>query len=785
MENSSSARYTTCMKDVLIIIRRNVASPIVIAIVVLATTLLILGERRDAWFISVVITVNTLLAIVQELRARHALKKLELLSAPRARLIRDDGRIDEVMFDELAIGDTIRLQTGDEIPADAEVVTSHGIEVNESMLTGEAASIEKVHRQMVYAGSMVVAGAADVKVTAVGAATKAGTMTATLRRYTPQLTPLQRAINRAITLLTYGALVLAILIFVVYYASGQDAVRIFKTITAAAVTIVPEGLLLASSLLLAFGSLKLAQARVLPQKLAAIEAMALLDVLCVDKTGTLTSEAITFDSWVPIGRTSEAQTARWQRLVGMMARETSGDNPTGEAIIQALGSPEPYKVVGILAFSSARKLSGTRIECDGDMATMMIGAPEYLVTYAPLSSGVEQQISELARQGKRVLAVATFDDHETPLKQLALGSGTVVGLVVLTNPLREGVTETVAYLQQQGVSLRVISGDNPETVQYVAAAAGIADAERVTTGTELALLDDSAWRTAVESTIVFARVLPEQKDRIIATLHDRDAFVGMVGDGVNDALALKTADLGIAMYAGAAASRRVADIVLLDNSFTSLPLGMTLGNRIMQAIELISILFYHKIIYGVTLLLVTLAIGLPYPFAPRHVTFLNIFLVTLPTVMWAFFPPTPKHRINPRGYWHDTLRPVAPIALISGGVVTAFYTVATLVRPHDHSGVATSTVLVATFFGIWTVFLASRMLGVVYDRMTRLARAAYLLAVACVALISFGSATLRDFFDFSRPTWGFFIPALLLIVCAAIAQYQLARRAGDRFRVAS
>lgn len=770
------------MKDFLVILRRNVLSPIVIAILVLAATLLVLGERRDAWFISVVIVVNTVLAIVQEVRAQRALKKLELLSAPRARRLRDDETLEEVMYDQLQLGDLIRIQAGDEMPADAELVINHGLEVDEGLLTGESTPIDKQHGQQLYAGSVVVAGAATARVTAVGLSTKAGMMTVTLKSYTPQLTPLQKAINRAITYLTYGALALAVVIFVVYHATGQDAIRIFKTITAAAVTIVPEGLLLASSLLLAFGSLKLAQAQVLPQKLAAIEAMALLSVLCVDKTGTLTTNIITFDSFVPHKSFNAREVERLRTLIGIVARETSSENPTGQAIVQALGVTTPHKVVGTLPFSSARKLSGARVELDGDIATLLMGAPEYIAQYAELSPGDEHKIHQAARDGKRVLAVALINDNETALRQLKPGSGKLAGLLFLTNALREGVTDTIAYLQGAGVSMRVISGDNPATVQYVAAAAGIRATDHVTTGAELALLDDTAWRKTVAQTTIFARVLPEQKERIIATLMAEGQFTGMVGDGVNDALALKKADLGVAMYAGAAATRRVADIVLLDNSFTSLPLGMKLGNRIMQAIELIAVLFFHKIIYGVTLLLATLAIGEVYPFAPRHVTFMNIFLVTLPTVMWAFFPPRPQHRINPQHFWRDTLQSVLPIGLISGGVVTVFYSVASALRPHDHASVVTSTVLVATFFGVWMVFLASRMLGVVYDPLTRLARAAYLAAVLVVALLSFGSGLLRDFFDFSRPDWSFLWPAMLLVAVAATLQYQLARRAGDTLR---
>jgi cation-transporting ATPase E len=770
------------MKDFLAILRRNFVSPIVIAIFILATTLLVLGERRDAWFISIVIIVNTLIAIVQEVRAQRALKKLELMSAPHARRRTSRGDYEEVMYDALEPGDQIRLLSGDEVPADGEVIEGQGLEVNESMLTGESAPVEKSPGSVVYAASIVVAGGAVVRVTAVGAASKAGTMTASLKRYIPQVTPLQRAIGRAITILTYGALILAVLIFFVYYTSGYDAIKIFKTITSAAVTVVPEGLLLASSLLLAFGSIKLAQAKVLPQKLSAIEAMALLSVLCVDKTGTLTSDDITFESLELFkGRVARDET-HYQALVGMLAEETGEGNATGLAIAQALRSDQVYEVLETLAFSSTRKLSGVRLKVDNEVHTLIMGAPEYVAEYAPLSAARQRAIAGWAAEGKRVLYVVGFDDHDTGLKKLLPKSGWPLGLILLSNPLREGVIDTVQYLQNNGVSLRVISGDNPATVRYVAAQAGIKNPDRIITGGELAGLTEEAWQKTVSTTTIFARVLPEQKERLIQTFMSDGQFTGMVGDGVNDALALKKADLGVAMFAGAAASRRVADIVLLNNSFTSLPLGMKLGNRIMQAVELIAVLFFHKITYAVVLLLTTLILGMTYPFAPRHVTFMNIFLVSLPTLMWTLFPPSPQHRINPMHFWRDTLFAVLPIAAISGVVVTVFYWFASRAYPNDELGVATSTVLVATFFGVYMVFIASLLLGVVYDQPARLARLGYIAAVVVVAVVSFGFPLTRNFFDFTTPAFLYIWPAVLMVVLAALVQYQLALRAGRRLR---
>lgn len=766
------------MRDYLDIIRRNLMSPIVIAIFLLALALLYAGERRDAWFISVVIAVNTVIGIVQEVRAKYALKQLELMSAPRARLVRGDEVV-EVMYDALQVGDEILLEAGDELPADGVVLSARGLEVNESMLTGESASIDKKKHDEVYAATTVIAGSARVRVTAVGDATKAGAISATLKQYTPRLTPLQQAIQNAITFLTYCAIVLSLLVFARYRIAGFESVRILKTIITSAITIVPEGLLLASSLLLAFGSLKLAQAKVLPQKLSAIEAMALLNILCTDKTGTLTSDEITLERVEPFGSGNEPV----KQLAAMVAHETSGGNATGQAIITALDLPYEYTVDDILAFSSARKFAGVRARVDGRFRTLIMGAPEYVARMAPLSTTEQQQIEKWTDDGLRVLLLAEFDDNNTPLKSLKSGSGRPLAVVLLRNLLRDGVVDTVAFLQRQGVNIRVISGDNPRTVQYVARAAGINNPDTAITGAELAELDEPAFATAADQHTIFARALPEQKERLIAHFSQRNhQFTGMVGDGVNDALALKKADLGVAMYAGAPASRRVADIILLNNSFNSLPLGMRLGNQIMQAIEVIATLFFHKIIYGLVLLAVTLVLGVIHPYAPRHITFLNIFLVTMPTIMWTLFPPRSHHRINPHNFWRDTLGAVTPIALVSGAAVSITYLMLRAMQPHDQDTVSTMTVLVATFFGVYLVFLVGPMLGVVLDRRAKTARMLYIAAALLVASTSFAVPLLRRFFDFTIPTLAMIGPVAGVVVIAALLQWHLARRAGKIYQ---
>lgn len=765
------------MKDMLDILRRNFVSPTVIAIFFLAVVLAFLNERRDALFISSVILFNTMIAVIQEIRARKALKKLELMNAPRARRVVSGGRIDEVMLDELKIDDVIRLEVGDEIPADGTIINSNGLEVNESILTGESASIDKNASEIVYAASLVVAGNATMKVTAIGQNTRAGSMTATLKRYRPSLTPLQRDIFKAINWLTYGAMLLALLICIMYFLIGRDSISIVKTITSAAVSIIPEGLLLASSLLLAFGSVRLAAAKVLPQKLSAIEAMALLNVLCVDKTGTLTSDKITFEKL----ELFDDSVDNINELIAIANTETDTGSSTAKAMSSAFSAPKKYDIKQTLAFSSERKMSGVKVEYNDKTSSVIIGAPEFIADLTDISKDEQKNIESLAAVGKRVILVAVFD-ADIDLNDIPNGSGHAAGIIILSNKLRGGVKETINFMQDSGVSIKVISGDNPSTVRYIAENAGIANSDRALTGKDLEKIDEKDWTDMINHTAIFARVLPEQKEKLISSFRRLGKFTGMIGDGVNDALALKKADLSVAMYSGAPATRRVADIVILNNSFNSLPIGMKLGNRIMQAIELIATLFFHKIIYGVVLLLSTFVFGLAYPFQPRHITFMNIFLVTLPTLMWTFFTPYPNHRLSPKYFWRDTLMAVAPIAILSGIIASITYKMLNVLHPNNPEGVSTTTVIIAIFFGIYLVFLVPRMFDVKKNEKTVAANIIYVAVVSFVLAASFGFGLIRDFFDFTAPAWQDTLPLLIIIITTAFLQRQVADIAGKRLK---
>ena len=759
-------------KELLDILKRNIVTPVVISLYSLSLLLIFVREFRDAYFVSAVITLNTAFAIIQEIRARRALKKLELLNAPFARLVMQDDEVKHIPFNEVTVGQHLELVPGDDVPADGVITESRGLEINESLLTGESAAVTKNPGDSVYASSSVAAGTAAFTVTATNADTHAGIITTQLRSYVPELTPQQKTINRLITGLTFFALALSGLIVFAYSMYDYAPNVIIKTITSAGTVIIPEGLLLGSTVLLAYGSLRLARAKVLPQKLSAIEAMALIDTLCVDKTGTLTSEKIIFEQIIPLGGAYTPE--QLAEISGTAASCTGSGSSTSDALIAGLSSHPEIKPLDVLAFTSQRKLSGVRYKIKNTTYTIFMGAPEFISKYAPLSKADQAHIKQLASQGLRVLLVAKFKDNTTQLENLAPGSAKPIGLITLRNELRDGVEQTVNFLQDRGVSLRVISGDNPDTVAYIARAAGINSTEHVITGAELETLGHKQWDETVLQTTIFARVLPEQKERIIGTLQKHGYFTGMVGDGVNDALAIKKANLGVAMYSGANATRRVADIILLNNSFNSLPIGMRLGNRIMLAIEVIAILFFHKIIYGVFTLLATIIAAQPYPFAPRHNTFMNVFMVTLPTAMLTLFPPKPRKNINPRRFWNDTLIPTIPMAIISGLAVTLTYLYAVDSLRLTYMAAGTISVIVATILGINMVFQAPRMLAVVVTRSLRLASILYICIAVIISGASFGFTISRDFFDFARPTFtqlGQIWPILLLIVSAIAAQY--------------
>ena len=770
------------MKHIQTIIFRNFISPISIAIFILAGGLLLVGEFRDAWFISFVILVNSLIGSIQEIRAYLTLRKIELMSAPRARVFRN-GNLVEILFTELKVGDKITLKAGDEIPADAKITKSSSFEVNESILTGESDAISKTIGDKILSSTIVVSGDAEAEVLAVGANTEAGQMTSKLKNYKPKLTPIQQKISKLISRLSWFALILAIVICVVYFFFfHEDPTTILKTITSAAVVVVPEGLLLASSLFFAYGSLKLLQAKVLPQKISAIEDMALLEVLATDKTGTLTSPEIKFNSCEILN--SNFSKVEIGEILNALNSKSTEKNTTAKAILNEFKESKKIKITDYMAFSSSRKLSGmTFSKNKSTEESIVFGAPEFILKNLANKSEfnkLSKEIDVLASKGLRVLLLAKFEKSGKIKNLLENEKLSPIAIITLKNALRPNVQETVNFLQERGVSIRVISGDNPRTVSFIASEAGVKNAEKFITGAKLAELSKEEFKKAVLKNTIFARVFPEQKEKIIGVFQKNKFYTGMIGDGVNDALAIKKSDLGISMFDGAPATRRVADLVLMDNSFTSLPNGVKIGNRIMLSIEMIAILFFHKIILGVTILFTTMLAGINYPFLPRHITYMNFILVTLPTILTTLFPPIPRKKINPKNFWRDTLYSIMPIAILSGLAISFIYTGlyihagGELIDKITVHGILSTVVISTAWFGVFVTILSEIFLGSKASKNNKIRRTLYIIGTLIFTVVIFSAPVLRDFFEFNLPNISQFWFVCSVIILTSVIQLFIA-----------
>lgn len=758
------------------IILRQLSTPIFVITLVLASVLLALGEKQDALFVMSVVTFNVTLGIYQELRARATLRKLELMNQPKARLI-TDGQ--EVLIDYQALKpqNLIALQTGDEVPADVKITKTNGLECDESILTGESKPVKRQIGDTLYASTVVTAGTAQALVLAVGENTKTGQMSAKLKSYDPQLSPLQASISRAIQYLTVVAVVMGLIFFFIYMTNDASMAKTIKVVTTVALNAVPEGLLLASTVFLAYGSLRLSKAQVLPQKISATESLALVDLICLDKTGTLTSPQIALHSFESWSKADGLKKKTLQKLVAILAKEAGSNNATSQAIQAALPLPLTFSYIlrQTLNFSSERKLSAVKVNYQLQEYNVMMGAPEYVEAIAPSSDKMKRRLAELQADGLRVVQVALLP-KEADLESENLTGGHSVALISLSNELRDGVAETISFMQEQQISVRIISGDNPSTVQFIAGKAGIKNYDKVIAGSELAKLTGKKWDETVRETTIFARVLPDQKEKIIATFKRLGFYTAMVGDGVNDALAIKAANIGIAMNAGSTATKRVSDVVLLDDAFTALPMGMKVGNQIMLAIEMVAVLAFHKVIFGLVISYLAMSTNLPYPFAPRHITFINLFLMTLPTLVVTLFTPQSTYKINPRRFWRDTLLDVLPLALLSGLGIFTSYSLMVNLSPAGSNGAATMTVLAATFFGMYMFFLANRMFATKQTKTVKFATLAYIVASSLVAIASFSIGFLRHFFEFFKPEgWGILL-SILTIAGLAYIQYLIANR---------
>ena len=720
------------------IVRENVFTLFNAIIVGASVIVLLFGHIQDGIFGGVMV-INAVIGIVSELRAKRTLDALAIVDAPRARVVRDSSA-QQIPAAEVVLDDVVSLGLGDQVPVDGEALEVNGLEVDESLLTGESRPVKKQAGDRLLAGTSVVAGAGAMRATAVGPDVYAQGISAAARQFTRTVSEIQASINRVLQVVSFLLVPVVVLTFWsqnrVAGADGGDWRNALVLSVASIIGMIPQGLVLLTSMNFALGSATLARRGVLVQELPAVEVLARVDALCVDKTGTLTTGGIRV-------RSVEVLAGDRDQVLGALAAASADrTNATATAIAAHLeeeGAPAPLgpQAWGV-PFSSARKWSAW-----GDGRTAWIlGAPEIVIDRA-LEGGARalELAAGAASQGARVVALvsapAALVEDRLPEARLA------AAVITLEEDLRQDAAETLDYFRQQGVHVRVISGDNPTTVGALAAQAGLTapggGGPRLMDARELP--EDTAseeFARAIASHDVFGRVTPEQKRAMVGALQGRGHCVAMTGDGVNDALALKDADLGIAMGNGSQATKAIAQIVLVDSKFSVLPGVVAEGRRIIANMERVSSLFLAKTTYAAILVIITALVGWRYPFLPRQFSYIDSLTIGIPAFFLALWP-------NRRRYVPGFLRRTLSLAMPTGAVLAAAaLTAFGIVEGPPSSRESTAAILALMVGAIWLLVITSRPLTPV--------KCALLTAVAVATVGGVALAPVRDFFQMVWPT---------------------------------
>lgn len=615
-------------KSYLGIFRSNVLTLFNFINFVLAALIFVFGELKNMLFIGVV-TVNIIVGVVQEIRSKKVLEKMSLIAAPHVDLVRG-GKVVQSEISDIVIDDIMILKQGMQIPSDSIVVEGQ-CEVNESLLTGEQDDVHKQNGDFLYSGSFVQAGECKARVTAVGEDNFTSKLMAEAKKFKKPKSELMRSINWIIRIVTIAIFPLGLLMF---YTNKLTTSTINEAVTgtvASVVGMIPEGLVMLTSIALAVGVIKLARKRTLVQDLYSIETLARVDMLCLDKTGTITEGSMQVEKThiysTKFGHVDDIMT----NMVAALGAQGS----TFEAFAQYFKSSEKYDVVSTVPFSSSRKWSAADF---GAVGKFIVGAPEFVLKER--YSLVENDVKEYSAQGFRVLVlVRTTQPLKDDLDRERLKP---IALIVLSDKIRENAKDTLAYFAKQGVELKVISGDNPLTVSKVAERAGLANADKFIDATELDT--DEKIYEACDKYTIFGRVTPKQKKVLVTSLKSKGHTVGMTGDGVNDVMALKEADCSIAMASGSEASRNVAQLVLLDSDFAALPSVVAEGRRVINNIERAASLFLVKTSFSILLTLLLIILQMNYPFEPIQLTLISGLFVGLPSFFLAIEPNDSKVR---------------------------------------------------------------------------------------------------------------------------------------------
>ena len=708
--------------------------------VVLAVLLCLVGSFRDLTFLPVIIA-NTLIGIIQEIRAKQVLDKLTMLNAPRASVVRD-GKRTVINAEDLVVDDIVIFKAGDQVCADAEVSAGE-VQVNESLLTGEADEITKRKGDKLMSGSVIVSGQCHARLDKVGEDSYISKLTLQAKAMqSKEQSEMIRSLDKLVKCVGVAIIPIGIVLFSQAFFIQHDGFRESVTsMIAAVIGMIPEGLYLLASVALAVSSIRLAQKKVLLHDMKCIETLARVDVLCVDKTGTITENTMKVQKLIKTDEYDEKEKGGLSLLVGDFAAAMTNDNITMAALKEYFTKASGKKVLSKTGFSSATKYSSVTFE-DG---AYVLGAPEFVLKEK--YDDYAEEITEYASTGSRVLAFGIYDG-EVDGKPLTHGI-LPFGFVLLANPIREAAKETFEYFAEQGVEVKVISGDNPVTVSNVAKQAGIKNADRYVDASEFE--DEQSMRKALLNNTVFGRVTPSQKRKFVRILKEAGHTVAMTGDGVNDVLALKDADCSIAMASGSDAAAQASQLVLLESDFSCMPEVVLEGRRVVNNIQRSASLFLVKNIFSFLLSVASVVFMFTYPLEPSQVSLISMFTIGVP----AFFLALEPNKNMIKGHFlTNVLLKALPAALTDALAVAALVIFG---RTFDVSSTDISTAA--------TMLLAIVGFMILYKISAPMNKIRFSIVSGCIAGLLFCSIFLKDLFAITSMTK----ECIMLFVVFAIA----------------
>jgi cation-transporting P-type ATPase E len=714
------------------ILRANLLTRFNLLLGSLLAVILVVGPLQDALF-GLVIVANTVVGVVQEVRAKRTLDRLEVVNAPRARVVRD-GRVAELAVGQVVLDDVLEAAAGDQVVVDGEVLEAAGLEVDESLLTGESEPVSRMPGDRLLSGSFVAAGSGRYRATKVGREAYAVRLSEEARRFTLARSELRAGVDQILKYVTWALVPTAALLFYSQLRLDHGIRAGLSGAVAGTVAMVPEGLVLLTSVAFAVGVVRLGRRQVLVRELPAVETLARVDVICFDKTGTITAGDLAVQELVADGGTPEAEAVA---ALGALAAADPNPNATLRAIAAAFPAPDGWRPEAAVPFSSARKWSGASFAGHG---AFLLGAPEVLLNPDRPGRGdsrgaLLRKAEQFAVEGRRVVLLASAPALDTERPPAALEPR---AMVVIGDRVRGDAADTIAWFAAEGVQVKVVSGDHPRTVGAIAGQVGIAGADRPVDARGLPE-DQAELAGLVEGRSVFGRVVPRQKRAMVEALGARGHVVAMTGDGVNDVLALKDADLGIAMGGGSAASRAVAELVLMDGRFATLPAVMAEGRRVIANIERVAKVFVTKTVYATVLALAVGLAGLAFPFLPRHLTLISSLTIGIPGFFLALEPNTQRAR---PGFVRRTLAFALPAGLVAAlGTLVAYQVADVADVPQDQA--RTTATLALAGLGLVVLALAARPLS----RPRRLLLAAMAAGFAVVLVVP----PLRVFFALDLP----------------------------------